>query len=765
MKSIQYGAIKNTQHDNNAPLSGRNIKQWWSSICSICLISGLVFLFYTIVPGFNDCIFFHKAGIKMAITYGGPITITSGGTYTGNWKGSDSNTPAVTINTTAPVIITNSNISGSIGGGGGDGPALVKCSNNVNLTITNSYFFSLNPNVNGQAPGSYVFAGQYNYVKIWNNYFENGYGVKVVSPSSSNSTCSIMYNIFQHTMGQYSNGSGGWQSGDYHSHGVMAHAIQIGGSSGHDVITNCEIAWNQLVNYPGISCVEDIISFSYIAGTSTNPIRCHDNFIYGGYYLDPTTCPMNYSGSSIQGDDTYTPLNYYNLSSNIVLSNSNWGIGFKVGTHQTINNNIAVCSGQISTGPPGWVAPNVVTINAGIAPFSQNVTTSYGYRIPSGTWLGCINDGWGGGIGGGNDSTNGGSGNYSSWMRGTTGRSDWGGGSFTNSTSYNNGSGVVPLSEELKAWNIWQSRLASNNIKLGPSTGASKTTPVLTPITGISVPVGTTLSGLATANVPGAFTYVPATTTTATAVGSSYTVRLDFAEFYWSAIGQRVFNVLINGTQVLTNFDIFAAAGGKDIAISKQFTAVANNDGNIVIQFVSVIDSAKLSGLEVFTTTSPVNLITAINAGGSNADTYLADINFIGGTAGTSIDTINTSNVTIPAPPAVYNTERYGNFIYTIPVKSLNVVANFTPTDTTNYTVATIVVPITVTAIPTPTLKVPVITPVLSSLIVARATDPVTGASVSGTFAYTNTTGGVTVIFTPTNPTMYSNVTAIFATK
>ncbi|WP_322480436.1 malectin domain-containing carbohydrate-binding protein, partial [Thermogemmatispora sp.] len=44
--------------------------------------------------------------------------------------------------------------------------------------------------------------------------------------------------------------------------------------------------------------------------------------------------------------------------------------------------------------------------------------------------------------------------------------------------------------------------------------------------------------------------------------GAAYTVRLHFAETYWSAAGKRVFNVSINGQQVLTNFDIYAAAGG-----------------------------------------------------------------------------------------------------------------------------------------------------------------------------------------------------------
>jgi hypothetical protein len=83
--------------------------------------------------------------------------------------------------------------------------------------------------------------------------------------------------------------------------------------------------------------------------------------------------------------------------------------------------------------------------------------------------------------------------------------------------------------------------------------------------------------------------------------GATYTVRLDFVEYYWSAAGQRVFNVAINGTQVLTNFDIFAAAGGKNIAIAETFTATADSTGKITITFTSIVDNAMINGIEILT--------------------------------------------------------------------------------------------------------------------------------------------------------------------
>jgi hypothetical protein len=83
------------------------------------------------------------------------------------------------------------------------------------------------------------------------------------------------------------------------------------------------------------------------------------------------------------------------------------------------------------------------------------------------------------------------------------------------------------------------------------------------------------------------------------AAGSSHTVRLHFAETFWTSSGSRIFNVSINGTQVLSNFDIFAAAGAKNKAIVEQFTANANSSGQYVIQFTSVKDNSLVSGIEI----------------------------------------------------------------------------------------------------------------------------------------------------------------------
>ena len=105
-----------------------------------------------------------------------------------------------------------------------------------------------------------------------------------------------------------------------------------------------------------------------------------------------------------------------------------------------------------------------------------------------------------------------------------------------------------------------------------------------------AAPVGVYQHGRA-----GAFTYtLPGLT-----AGNSYTVLLHFAETYWTAADQRVFNVAINGVTVLTNFDIFAQVG-KNAALVEGFTATANSSGQIVIDFTrGTEDQPLVMGIEL----------------------------------------------------------------------------------------------------------------------------------------------------------------------
>jgi len=82
--------------------------------------------------------------------------------------------------------------------------------------------------------------------------------------------------------------------------------------------------------------------------------------------------------------------------------------------------------------------------------------------------------------------------------------------------------------------------------------------------------------------------------------GAPYNVRLHFAEIYFTSAGRRRFNVAINGTPVLSEFDIVAVAGAANKGVIRSFHADADGSGQIVIQFsAGSADNPKSSGIEV----------------------------------------------------------------------------------------------------------------------------------------------------------------------
>ena len=79
----------------------------------------------------------------------------------------------------------------------------------------------------------------------------------------------------------------------------------------------------------------------------------------------------------------------------------------------------------------------------------------------------------------------------------------------------------------------------------------------------------------------------------------AYDVILKFAEPMFSAPNQRLFNVAINGSQVLTNFDIFAQAGASLTAVDETFPVTVTG-GQITIQFSQgAADQPMVNALEI----------------------------------------------------------------------------------------------------------------------------------------------------------------------
>ena len=78
----------------------------------------------------------------------------------------------------------------------------------------------------------------------------------------------------------------------------------------------------------------------------------------------------------------------------------------------------------------------------------------------------------------------------------------------------------------------------------------------------------------------------------------TYVVGLQFAEIDGKTTGQRVFGVTANGTALLTNFDIYAAAGGANKAVTKGFLVTVTT-GQIVLVFTGTTGQAAVSAISV----------------------------------------------------------------------------------------------------------------------------------------------------------------------
>jgi hypothetical protein len=121
---------------------------------------------------------------------------------------------------------------------------------------------------------------------------------------------------------------------------------------------------------------------------------------------------------------------------------------------------------------------------------------------------------------------------------------------------------------------------------------------------------------------------IPATT------GHSVTVRLYFDEFCACSTGARTFDVSIDGTEVLADYDIVADGGNSEIATMQDFTITS--DGEVDVDFDDSTLGSILSGIEVID--NSVALAT------TDPDDSVLKRTFVGSTVSTSA-AITTSGI------------------------------------------------------------------------------------------------------------------------
>ena len=132
---------------------------------------------------------------------------------------------------------------------------------------------------------------------------------------------------------------------------------------------------------------------------------------------------------------------------------------------------------------------------------------------------------------------------------------------------------------------------------------------------------------------------------------TSYSVELSFVEHDYSAAAKRVFNVYLQGSRVISNLDVYGAAGGKNRAYQRTFAAKTSAGGVLSIRMRSdqagckdyaTVSTIRLyrggtSAVEVSAWTSRLNMTTPTRFTGSGSqDVYEAILGRLGARA--SID-------------------------------------------------------------------------------------------------------------------------------
>ena len=363
------------------------------------------------------------------ITWSGPITITKGGTYTGNWQSTNPNTPAVSIQTTQPVTIINSNIQSR-------GTLIDSEISHANVTIKNTKGWALNPNVVGVYPGRFLYAVKFDNLDVENNTMVGTSGIEMgyyQGDGTSAKTVKVLRNNALNIDGRYSDGNGGFMTGPNDNE-----YVQFAQFNQCFNMTGVEIAWNQVINQPGQSRPEDNISVFESSGTANSPILIHDNYIQGAYPAAPAT-DTSYSGGGIMLSDgttgsASTATGNVSAYNNIIISTTNYAIAISSGHNNTIYNNTIVSSGLLPNGQ------KIASENVGIYIWNNINDPNWANNYEYGNTIG--------------------------WM-GPSGRNDkW----IPNSVNAGNDtalSGSITLTVEQSYYNVWATKVRNAGYTIG----------------------------------------------------------------------------------------------------------------------------------------------------------------------------------------------------------------------------------------------------------------------------------------------------------
>ena len=270
----------------------------------------------------------------------GPIQITTGGTYSGNWNSDDPKTPAVTIATDEPVTIEASTITSR-----GTLIKITGVTTGANVTIDNVTGTALDPGIAGAQRGQFVQAGKISSLTVKNCTMTGvSFGINLVS--STVASLQILNNKAVNLEDRASDGQGGLEP----TEPVSGHFILLNSIAAP---AGAEIAWNQVMQTMGQSSMTDVINLYRSQGSASHPIWVHDNYMEGD--SSPAT-PTTFSGVGIIADGgKAAPVTAFALlENNEIVHTAGSGVAIANGHDITVTGNRVVSCGQDASG--NWFA-------------------------------------------------------------------------------------------------------------------------------------------------------------------------------------------------------------------------------------------------------------------------------------------------------------------------------------------------------------------------------------------------------------------------
>ena len=396
------------------------------------------------------------------VAYSSPLVITQGGTYSGNYRSTNSSVPVITIQTTQPVIIENCVLAGA-------GDIIDAKNGGDNLIVRNNKAYGLTQSADGVRHGRFVEVNSAKSVVIEHNYFEHTTGISIYQWSGNGSTAqtlTVRYNSAKNIDGRFRNNSGSEFSNF------------LGADKVPD-LANVEVSWNQVINEPNQSLVEDNINFYNSGGTAASPIRIHDNYVQGAYPYPANGSNFTGTGMIIDGTQGNTQ-GFFESYNNQFVSTCNSAMNIAGGHDVNYHDNRLVTSGLM---------PDGSRLNAtytGVAVFD--------YYGQSGTFK--------------NQTVNNNTIGYVQWGRNSPykDRQDEGDYGFQIATNTIHLPNPITLQTEQDEFTRWNQKLQQNGISLAPG-ATTPTTPTTTapsaPTVSLSAPstgtVGAALNLTATA--------------------------------------------------------------------------------------------------------------------------------------------------------------------------------------------------------------------------------------------------------------------------